>query len=80
MQAFLKSDQYLHLLVRVQIDRELVRLITLIGLNKFSIHITSSKSLKKFFTHDISMVRRQKMLIFGVLKAFISKFTYYNLY
>ena len=34
----------------------------------------------KIFTHDISMVRRQKMLIFGVLKAFISKFTYYNLY
>ena len=36
--------------------------------------------LEKIFTHDISMVRRQKMLIFGVLKAFISKFTYYNLY
>ena len=35
---------------------------------------------EKIFTHDISMVRRQKMLIFGVLKAFISKFTYYNLY
>ena len=27
--------------------------------------------LEKFFMHDISMVRRQKMLIFGVLKAFI---------
>ena len=25
---------------------------------------------EKNFTHDISMVRRQKMLIFGVLKAF----------
>ena len=35
---------------------------------------------KKIFTHDISMVRRQRMLIVGVLKAFISKFTYYNLY
>ena len=35
---------------------------------------------EKIFTHDISMVRRQKMLIFDVLKAFISKFTYYNLY
>ena len=35
---------------------------------------------ENFFTHDISMVRRQKMLIFGVLKAFISKFTYCNLY
>ena len=35
---------------------------------------------EKIFTHDISMVRRQKMLIFGVLKAFISKFTYYNLH
>ena len=32
------------------------------------------------FTDDISMVRPQKMYIFGVLKAFISKFTYYNLY
>ena len=29
--------------------------------------------LEKNFTHDISIVRRQKMLIFGVLKAFISK-------
>ena len=36
--------------------------------------------LEKIFTYDISMVRRQKMLIFGVLKAFISKFTYYNLF
>ena len=35
---------------------------------------------EKIFTHDISMVRRQKMFIFGVLKAFISKFTDYNLY
>ena len=34
---------------------------------------------EKIFTHDISMVRRQKMLIFGVLKAFISKFTYYKI-
>ena len=30
---------------------------------------------EKIFTEDISMVRRQKMLIFGVLKAFMSKFT-----
>ena len=35
---------------------------------------------EKFFTHDISMIRRQKTLIFDVLKAFISNFTYYNLY
>ena len=35
---------------------------------------------EKIFTHDISMVHRQKMLIFRVLKAFVSKFTYYNLY
>ena len=34
----------------------------------------------KFFTHDISMIRRQKTLIFDVLKAFTSNFTYYNLY
>ena len=36
--------------------------------------------LEKIFTHDITMARRQKMIIFGVLKAFISKFTYYKLY
>ena len=35
---------------------------------------------EKIFTPDISMVRRQKMVIFGVLKVFISNFTYYNLY
>ena len=26
---------------------------------------------EKIFTHDISMIRRQKMVIFGVLKVFI---------
>ena len=35
---------------------------------------------EKIFTHDISMVRRQKMFIFDVLKGFISKITYYKLY
>ena len=35
---------------------------------------------EKFFTHDILMIRRQKTLIFDVLKAFTSNFTYYNLY
>ena len=35
---------------------------------------------EKIFTHDISMIRRQKTLIFDVLKAFTSNFTYYNLY
>ena len=30
---------------------------------------------EKIFTHDISMIRRQKMVIFGVLKVFISNFT-----
>ena len=29
-----------------------------------------SEDPEKIFTHDISMVRRQKMFIFGVLKAF----------
>ena len=38
------------------------------------------EALEKIFTDDISMVRPQKMYIFGVLKAFISNFTYYNLY
>ena len=35
---------------------------------------------EKNFTHDISMVRRQKMFIFDGLKAFISKITYYKLF
>ena len=35
---------------------------------------------ENFFTHDISMVRRQKMSIFDVLKTFISRITYYTLY
>ena len=35
---------------------------------------------EKIFMHDISMIRRQKNVIFGVLKVFISNFTYYNLY
>ena len=35
---------------------------------------------EKIFMHDISMVRRQKMSIFDVLKTFISKITYYKIY
>ena len=35
---------------------------------------------EKIFTHDIPMIHRQKMVIYGVLKVFISNFTYYNLY
>ena len=35
---------------------------------------------EKIFTHDISMIRRQKMVIFGVLKVFISNFTSCNIY
>ena len=35
---------------------------------------------EKIFTHNISMIRRQKMVIFGVLNVFISNCTYYNLY
>ena len=35
---------------------------------------------EKIFTDDISMIHRQKTFIFGVLKAFISNFTYYNVY
>ena len=34
--------------IHVQIAQELVRLITLISLNKFLMHIISPKSLKKF--------------------------------
>ena len=38
------------------------------------------KPFEKTFTDDISMARPQKMYFFGVYKAFISNFTYYNLY
>ena len=34
---------------------------------------------EKNFTHDISMVRRQKMFIFDVLEVFIRKITYNKL-
>ena len=39
-----------------------------------------SEASENIFTDDISIVRPQKMYIFGVLKAFTSNFTYYNLY
>ena len=35
---------------------------------------------EKNFKDDISMIHRQKTFIFGVLKAFITNLTYYNLY
>ena len=35
---------------------------------------------EKIFIHDISMVRPSKTSVFGGYKAFISNFTYYNLY
>ena len=35
---------------------------------------------EKFLKDDIWMIHRQKTFIFGILKAFISNFTYYNLY
>ena len=64
--------------VRVQISRELIRLITLIGLNKFLTNMISPKTLKNNFTDDFSMMDHKKMLIFGVSKDFISNFTYYT--
>ena len=35
---------------------------------------------EKIFTNDFSMACYEKMFIFGVLDAFVSNFTYYNLY
>ena len=35
---------------------------------------------EKIFMDDISMVRPQKIVVFGGFKAFISNFAYYNLY
>ena len=51
---------------------------------KHAYNLLQAKKLKKYvsqknFTH-ISMLRRQKMVLFGVLKIFISDFIYYNLY
>ena len=51
--------------IRVQIAQELVRLITLIGLNKFLMHIISPKSLKKFSwtTFRWSVLRKCEFLV-----------------
>ena len=38
------------------------------------------EDLEKIFTNDFSMACHEKMFIFGVLDAFVSNFTYYNLY
>ena len=69
--------------IRVQITRESVRLIALIGLNMFLIHNISRKCLKKFSRTGFwwSVLRNWlKMAFFGCFKAFISNFLYYNLY
>ena len=44
--------QYVFSAVRVQIEKELVRLITLGNLNNFLIHFTFSKPLKNFHPHN----------------------------
>ena len=78
VQAVLKSDQYFRLYVP---NRSRVGAID--NPDRFKQVFDPYyilEVLEKIFTHDISMVRRQKMLIFGVLKTFRSKFTYYNLY
>ena len=52
-------------LIRVQIAQELVRLITLIGLNKFLIHIISPRPLKIFSwtTFRWSVLRKCEFLV-----------------
>ena len=35
---------------------------------------------EKIFTHEFLMIGRQKMFIFGIIKAFTNNFTDYNLY
>ena len=69
----------IYLYVDVEIDRELVRLITLIGLSNLSTNITSPKTVKKF-SRTTFWWCRQKMFIFDVLEIFISKITYNKLY
>ena len=65
--------------VRVQITQMLVRLITLISLNKLYTNSLTEVS-EKIFTDGISMDYPQKMYNFCVLKDFISNFTYYKRY
>ena len=69
--------------IRVQITQESVWLIALIGFNMFCIHIAYIKSLKKISDTRFSLFALKKclkMAFFGVFKAFISNFLYYNLY
>ena len=51
--------------IRVQIAQELVRLITLIGLNRFLIHIISPRPLKKcsWTTFRWSILRKRTFLV-----------------
>ena len=68
--------------IRVQITRESVRLIALIGLNMFRTNIIYWKSLEIFSgtRFRLSVLRNwPKMAFFGVFKAFIGNFLYCNL-
>ena len=68
--------------IRVQIIRESVRLIYMIGLNMFFIHIKYRKSLKIFQARDCNCPFSEIgfKMPFLSLKVFISNFFYYNLY
>ena len=46
----------------------------------FDTYLSYPEVSEKIFMDDISMVRPQKTYVFGGYKAFISNFTYYNLY
>ena len=68
--------------IRVQITRESVRLIALIGLNMFRTNIIYWKSLENFSgtRFRLSVLRNwPKIAFFGVFKAFIGNFLYCNL-
>ena len=69
--------------IRVQITRKSVWLIPLIHLNMFRIHIVSWKSVKKISAtrFRLSVLKNcLKIAFFGLFKAFISNFLYYNLH
>ena len=69
--------------IRIQISRESVRLIELITLDMFLIHIVYWRSLKKISSMRFrpSVLKNWlKMALFGVFRAFTGNFLYYNLY
>jgi len=65
--------------LHLSFGQELVRLIALTSPVTVLNNVINPKSSKNF-SGDFSMACRQQMRIFGIFKACISTFVYYNLY